>query len=115
MEDTSRNPIPTTFVFGSKGSEHDKLMFVLVEAVRHTTSELRRHLDRGKRDIEQAILELDNDLTLNSCGILQSTGTSIDQLVAQRHDAIKTLTQAAYHLGYETPTPDLWKSVSWNA
>ncbi len=108
--ETSRLPIPTTFVgHDAPCSDNDKLMVLLVDAVRNTTSELTRQLERGKQEIESASADLRNGLRLNRCGILQSTGIEIDKLVAQRQDAIDTLVKAAYHLGYAEPTADLLK------
>ena len=87
----------------------DRLMESLIHEVRDSERELRRHLERGKQEIERAMTDLDEGMMLNSCGVLQSTGTEIDKLVAQRHDRITALIKTAFHLGYDRPTTDLWK------
>ena len=116
MEDTSRKAIPNLDTLGVPyGSDkqpltdNDKLMMELVDVVYRTTFELERSLSHAKDTIERAQKDLANDMTLNSCGILQSTGTEIDKLVAQRHQAINALIKAAFHLGYEEPTSALRK------
>jgi hypothetical protein len=106
MTDTSRKTIPS-IDNPHPFTDNDKLMMELVDVVDRTTFQLDRTLSHAKDTIERAQHDLANDMTLNSCGILQSTGIEIDKLVAQRHQAINALITAAFHLGYEEPTSAL--------
>jgi len=86
----------------------DRLMYELADNYMRRTDELKSNLQMAVKHIERAQEDLDSGLTLNGCGILQSTGTEIDKLVARRQDAINALMKAAYNLGYETPQASLF-------
>jgi len=87
----------------------DKLIGELLYQVRYAEQELGRELERAKGDIERAQDDLELGLTLNSLGVLQSTGTNVDKIVMRRQQAIDALVKAMYYLGYDRPeTPRWW-------
>jgi hypothetical protein len=99
-------PLPTPRT--KNPDARDKLIRELLYQVHYAEQELERELERAKRDVERAQDDLKKGLTLNSLGVLQSTG-NVDKIVMRRQQAIDALVKAVFHLGYERPeTPRWW-------
>ena len=68
-----------------------------------TRKQLVEQLERGKREIEQALESISRGGGVNSMGVLQSTGRNIDTLAAQFHNAAQVEVKTAYALGFAKP------------
>jgi len=86
----------------------EELIRELLYQVQYAEQELGKELERAKGDIERAQNDLEDGLTLNSLGILQSTGSNVDKVVMRRHQAFDALVKAMYYLGYDKPETDRW-------
>jgi hypothetical protein len=99
MEDTSRNPIPTTFVFGSKGSERDK---------RETTMkvDIYRNLNRAKQGLPEQWSIRHKRLVVGytSAAILKDATTYVQDGAVEKIRASGRKQVCAWFVGEWTPT-----------
>jgi hypothetical protein len=114
--ETNRRPIPTSYKEmlstdpTTKECVEEMLMNSLNDDYINTRNQLIGELERGQREINNALENINKGYGVNSMGILQSTGRNIDTLCAQLRTAAETEQKVAYALGFDKPSADTcWK------
>ena len=112
MANNPNRPIPRSFKDivskdpDTKECAEEMLLNDLNDNFLATRNQLVEQLERGKREIERALESISRGNSVNSMGVLQSTGRNIDTLSAQLYDAAQVEMKTAYALGFAKPSAD---------